>query len=657
MKVFERSDLRTAVADTQRGRLLVAMADVVGGKGYGDATVADVIAAAGVSRKTFYEHFADKRACFLAAYEHGTNAMIAEVAAQAAAVAGWRERVEAALTAFLSVLAAEPGFARAFLVEIWAAGPEANARHAQVIERFHALLRALHEEARAENPAIVPASDAAIAAVTGGISRVATIHVLNGRAAELPELGGRSAAVRAAGAGEHGELRVKRLALLALLGALAPATASAATLEVVDIPSRHVNAATANFNPGGALKATVFLPDGYDAQRAYPLLLLLHGVGDNYAGWASPEKGDILRTAAGFPGIIVMPEGAKGFYTDWWNGGRRGDPGWESYILDEVLPAVRARYRIRSGRANHAIAGVSMGGLGAALLAARRPGFFGSVAVISGFVDHQRPEVSEGGMQLIAGVDYKQLFGERLGFYATGRNPTQLPANLATLRVWVGTGDGDLVASENPVAGVAEGAIVRPQVDAFVAALRRARVPYGWAPRPGGHDWPTFRAELRDAIAWGVFGGDVRERPETWSSVTVGQQGELFDVRYRLDAAPDGLVRFSRDAGGLAVGGVNGQATLNVGGCELRLAVPGQVALPCPRLRLRVSPRRVRAGRRVRLRVCTGVAGARVRAGGASGVTGATGCATLHPRWRARGRRTVIGEAPGRRPGRATVRR
>src|SRR5687767_6279952 len=85
MPVLPRSPHKTVreeVAASQRGRLLVAMSDVVGEKGYAAATVADVLAKAGVSRRTFYEHFADKEACFLAAYDHGVAAMLAAVTEQ-----------------------------------------------------------------------------------------------------------------------------------------------------------------------------------------------------------------------------------------------------------------------------------------------------------------------------------------------------------------------------------------------------------------------------------------------------------------------------------------------------------------------------------------------------------------------------------------------
>src|SRR5881275_634529 len=70
---------RELVAASQRQRLLHGVTATVARKGYGPTTIADITAQAGVSKKTFYEHFADKLACFLAAYDLGSAAMLGAV--------------------------------------------------------------------------------------------------------------------------------------------------------------------------------------------------------------------------------------------------------------------------------------------------------------------------------------------------------------------------------------------------------------------------------------------------------------------------------------------------------------------------------------------------------------------------------------------------
>lgn len=181
--------MREEVSASQRGRLLVAMCDAVGEKGYAAATVADVLAAGGLSRRTFYVHFPDKESCFLAAYDHGCGALTAAVdEAVAAAGDGWRAQADAALSTTLAAFAQEPGFARAVLVEAWTAGPAVAERHALVVAWAQRLLRQVHESAREQERGVRPVSDRVLAAIAGGLSRLAALEVLAGRAHDLPAL-------------------------------------------------------------------------------------------------------------------------------------------------------------------------------------------------------------------------------------------------------------------------------------------------------------------------------------------------------------------------------------------------------------------------------------------------------------------------------------
>src|SRR4051812_31599343 len=132
---------REVVRESQRGRMLAAMAGAVGEKGYGAVAVADVIARARVSRKTFYEHFRDKEECFLAAYDAGVEVMLDTIAAAGRDEDDLVRRARARIRAYLQTLAAEPAFARTFLIEITAAGPRALERRRAVHDRFAELSR------------------------------------------------------------------------------------------------------------------------------------------------------------------------------------------------------------------------------------------------------------------------------------------------------------------------------------------------------------------------------------------------------------------------------------------------------------------------------------------------------------------------------------
>src|SRR5918997_4764329 len=132
---------RDVVEASQRTRLLEAVGRAVAERGYGAATIDDVVRRAGVSKKTFYEHFADKQDCFLAAYEAAGESLLERVREAHAAADDWLERTRAGIRAYLRWLAAEPALARVFLIEVAAAGPQALERRERLRDRYAELMQ------------------------------------------------------------------------------------------------------------------------------------------------------------------------------------------------------------------------------------------------------------------------------------------------------------------------------------------------------------------------------------------------------------------------------------------------------------------------------------------------------------------------------------
>ncbi len=170
-----------AVADIQRERLIDAFVQVVSERGFAHTTIGRVTEAAGVTKKTFYAHFADLDACFLAAYERGIDILLGRMLEVYAAAPSWPEGIRAALRALLAILAREPRFARASLVEVNAAGP--RVRHASIgtLARFRAFFT---DPAYGLPPVPVPVVDA----IVGGIHTAIYIQLETGEAERLPSL-------------------------------------------------------------------------------------------------------------------------------------------------------------------------------------------------------------------------------------------------------------------------------------------------------------------------------------------------------------------------------------------------------------------------------------------------------------------------------------
>lgn len=184
---------REAVAASQRGRLLDAVAEAVAAKGYARTTVADVVDRAAVSRRTFYEQFADLESCFLAAYQAGMELLLQEIrdAVRARPGRDWRDRARTSVEAYLEALAARPGAAWAFSVEALGAGTGALEHRAAVLGRWVRQWRDLQDLARREDARIPCTTDDHLLVLVGGIEELVR-DCLRARGAEhLPDLADR----------------------------------------------------------------------------------------------------------------------------------------------------------------------------------------------------------------------------------------------------------------------------------------------------------------------------------------------------------------------------------------------------------------------------------------------------------------------------------
>jgi AcrR family transcriptional regulator len=124
------------VAQIQRARILAAMFDVATEMGVGHVSVAHVVERSGVSRRTFYETFADREDCFLAAFEDALAFASQRVLPVYGAQGKWREQVRAGVVAFLVFLDEEPVIGRLLLRESSSGGPRTRARREQVLAQI-----------------------------------------------------------------------------------------------------------------------------------------------------------------------------------------------------------------------------------------------------------------------------------------------------------------------------------------------------------------------------------------------------------------------------------------------------------------------------------------------------------------------------------------
>src|SRR5690606_16473044 len=138
------------ISKAQRARLQGALLEAVSRHGYGETTVRELVALAGVSKTTFYNHFEGKRECFLATFEAVIEEFGRRLIEAYQRPGDFRAKMLATLREFMSLAAEDPAAASLIAVDVLSLGAPGVARREQASERFEALVeRAL---AQAPNP-------------------------------------------------------------------------------------------------------------------------------------------------------------------------------------------------------------------------------------------------------------------------------------------------------------------------------------------------------------------------------------------------------------------------------------------------------------------------------------------------------------------------
>lgn len=223
-------------------------------------------------------------------------------------------------------------------------------------------------------------------------------------------------------------LLLTALLVVGLVATAPPRTAGAhprgAELLAVTQVAEHQVDLTVRSRALGGREVTVRLltPDGWDPDdrsQHWPTLWLLHGCCGDYTSWT--EMTDVAEIPALRDVLVVMPEaGWNGWYTDWWNQGAGTGDDWETFHTVELRHLLEHGFGASSHRV---VAGLSMGGQGALLYAARHPGMFAAAASFSGSVHP---------------LDTQESIDRLLGFFAhDGNDPTNVWGDpVAQREIW-----------------------------------------------------------------------------------------------------------------------------------------------------------------------------------------------------------------------------
>ena len=269
------------------------------------------------------------------------------------------------------------------------------------------------------------------------------------------------------------------------LGVAAPRSVKPAKGAVVTVvvPGRR-----SGISPRAAM---VYLPPQYFSQPTahFPVLYLLHGSPGLPVDWfrgGEAATAGLAAATAGTPVILVAPKMSSGWLSDSECIDRRSDR-WETYLTDDVVPAVDARFRTQAAATGRGLAGNSAGGYCALAVGLRHPTLFRSIAALSPLTE---PTYSYGSLS--------QLF----------EHPADLPAALASHRpLWLLQHKAGALR-EHIRLDVGNADSVAPSVRAFAAADRALGGRPLLVVRDGGHTFRVWRPALLEAVLW--FGRDQR---------------------------------------------------------------------------------------------------------------------------------------------------
>ena len=353
--------------------------------------------------------------------------------------------------------------------------------------------------------------------------------------------------------------RVLVCAGLLLLVAAAPARAQdARVIAERQVKDRVLELTVATSSFAAPTKLHVVLPTGYDADpaRRWPVTYFTAGTMNRYSAFVNSGG---VKLTEDYPSIVVAPDANSGYWSDWYNAGAFGPPKYETFVIDELLPIIDARFRTLADREHRLIFGISMGGYGATMLAARNPDLFSAAATLSGAVDSNLA-VLAGVLSVSStfdGAPPDAIYGPRATQEVRwrGHNPADLAENLRGLDLQVRTASGvpNPGIGEDPLSADSVSCVVELGVYQASISLHRTLdglgIAHTWKDYgPGCHTPPNFRREIVDTLDhFKRLLAARRPAPTTFDVRRVERAFGVFGWRFEAD--PGRALEFLRVTG------------------------------------------------------------------------------------------------------------
>lgn len=282
------------------------------------------------------------------------------------------------------------------------------------------------------------------------------------------------------------------------------AVLTSACSSLPDLTNRNEFGAMYSPSEGATMDYSVYLPPGWTADETLPLVVLLHGYGDNHESFDRYQVGQFLDPyieSGELPRVIILnPLGGNMFWENWYDGSHK----LRDWVVRDLMPEVASKYNTLPCPEHCHVTGISMGAHGALRFAYHEPDTFSSAASISGLILSREKVLnpSLGRRILFSFVPTERIWGPIYEDYS------DMPEDIDPFVAWIH--DERLKQTRLMLTwGSEESKDIQATNVSFHDHLKQNQRPHEYQTFAGGHNWNDWKPHILATLTFHLKGDDT----------------------------------------------------------------------------------------------------------------------------------------------------